>query len=523
MGSAHQHDHADLLLRDLRRPAARARRSRRSRRRSRRPTASAAPRSCGATSRRSIRRWRTCTRCRCRPRSPRTHARPPLVSERAPDFVQKVTAVMLAGKGDLLPVSAFPVDGTWPIGDGEVGEAQHRARDSGLGPEDLHPVQPVRAGLPARGDPRQGLRRRARWPARRRRSSRRRTRAPSSRASTTRFRSRPRTAPAATSASTSARPRTAPTRSTRRSTCTPQAPLRDAERDELRLLPRICPRLDRDGDRAKLDHKSSQFLEPLFEYSGACAGCGETPYLKLLTQLFGDRLLIANATGCSSIYGGNLPTTPYTTNRDGRGPGVVELAVRGQRGVRLRLPAGARRPRGAARGAGRAPGAADRRRSGHASCSTRISRARPASRRSASACVALRRQLAGIDTRRGAPARNARRLPGEEERLARRRRRLGLRHRLRRPRSRARQPARRQHPRARHRGLLEHRRPAVEGDAARRRGQVRRRPARRSARRISVCSRTCTATSTSRRSRSAPRWRRRCRRSSKPSRTTGRR
>src|SRR5204863_3514682 len=68
------------------------------------------------------------------------------------------------------------------------------------------------------------------------------------------------------------------------------------------------------------DHKSSQFLEPLFEYSGACAGCGETPYLKLLTQLFGDRLLIANATGCSSIYGGNLPTTPYTTNREGRGP-----------------------------------------------------------------------------------------------------------------------------------------------------------------------------------------------------------
>jgi pyruvate-ferredoxin/flavodoxin oxidoreductase len=66
--------------------------------------------------------------------------------------------------------------------------------------------------------------------------------------------------------------------------------------------------------------KSSQFLLPLFEYSGACAGCGETPYLKLLTQLYGDRLIIANATGCSSIYGGNLPTTPYTTNPDGRGP-----------------------------------------------------------------------------------------------------------------------------------------------------------------------------------------------------------
>jgi pyruvate-ferredoxin/flavodoxin oxidoreductase len=66
--------------------------------------------------------------------------------------------------------------------------------------------------------------------------------------------------------------------------------------------------------------KGTQFLAPLFEFSGACAGCGETPYLKLLTQLFGDRLVIANATGCSSIYGGNLPTTPYCANGDGRGP-----------------------------------------------------------------------------------------------------------------------------------------------------------------------------------------------------------
>jgi pyruvate-ferredoxin/flavodoxin oxidoreductase len=69
-----------------------------------------------------------------------------------------------------------------------------------------------------------------------------------------------------------------------------------------------------------IDVKSSQFFLPLFEYSGACAGCGETPYIKLLTQLFGDRLLIANATGCSSIYGGNLPATPYTVDKDGRGP-----------------------------------------------------------------------------------------------------------------------------------------------------------------------------------------------------------
>ncbi|SNR73576.1 pyruvate-ferredoxin/flavodoxin oxidoreductase [Lutibacter agarilyticus] len=66
--------------------------------------------------------------------------------------------------------------------------------------------------------------------------------------------------------------------------------------------------------------KGSQFLEPLFEFSGACSGCGETPYIKLITQLYGDSIMIANATGCSSIYGGNLPTTPYTTNKEGRGP-----------------------------------------------------------------------------------------------------------------------------------------------------------------------------------------------------------
>jgi pyruvate-ferredoxin/flavodoxin oxidoreductase len=98
----------------------------------------------------------------------------------------------------------------------------------------------------------------------------------------------------------------------------PQAPLRAAERDNWEFfvgLPEV--------DRNKLVHtrvKDLQLLQPLFEFSGACSGCGETPYIKLLTQLFGDRLYIANATGCSSIYGGNLPTTPYTSNPEGRGP-----------------------------------------------------------------------------------------------------------------------------------------------------------------------------------------------------------
>ena len=98
----------------------------------------------------------------------------------------------------------------------------------------------------------------------------------------------------------------------------PQPPLRDKYNEFWDYFLKI-PELSRE----KLAHaqvKDSQLLEPLFEYSGACAGCGETPYISTMTRLFGDRALIANATGCSSIYGGNLPTTPYTVNADGRGP-----------------------------------------------------------------------------------------------------------------------------------------------------------------------------------------------------------
>jgi pyruvate-ferredoxin/flavodoxin oxidoreductase len=98
----------------------------------------------------------------------------------------------------------------------------------------------------------------------------------------------------------------------------PQRDLRDPESTNYRFflnLPEVDRRLVK-----RTGVKGSQFLEPLFEYSGACAGCGETPYLKLATQLFGDRMLVANATGCSSIYGGNLPTTPWATDPSGRGP-----------------------------------------------------------------------------------------------------------------------------------------------------------------------------------------------------------
>jgi len=95
-------------------------------------------------------------------------------------------------------------------------------------------------------------------------------------------------------------------------------PLLTAERENIAFFETLPV-----NDRARVDFgdvRGVQFLEPLFEFSGACGGCGETPYLKLLSQLFGDRAQIANATGCSSIYGGNLPVTPWTKDADGRGP-----------------------------------------------------------------------------------------------------------------------------------------------------------------------------------------------------------
>ena len=107
-------------------------------------------------------------------------------------------------------------------------------------------------------------------------------------------------------------------RVTRRSISEHPEPLLESERHNIAFFEELPV-----NDRTRVDFgtvRGTQFLEPLFEFSGACAGCGETPYLKLLSQLFGDRLTIANATGCSSIYGGNQPTTPWTVDADGHGP-----------------------------------------------------------------------------------------------------------------------------------------------------------------------------------------------------------
>jgi len=245
-----------------------------------------------------------------------THGRPPLIAAQAPDFMQKVTSVMMAGHGDLLPVSAFPVDGTWPTATARW-EKRNIAQEIPLWDPEfciqcnkcafVCPHAAIRAKVydPAHleGAPGEFLSRDYRgadWKG----SSYTIQVAPED---CTGCRLCVQVCPAKDKAN----PRH------KAINMEPQLPVRERERENYNFFLQI-PEADR--TLIKLDNKGTQFLEPLFEYSGACAGCGETPYLKLLTQLFGDRLLIANATGCSSIYGGNLPTTPYTVNREGRGP-----------------------------------------------------------------------------------------------------------------------------------------------------------------------------------------------------------
>jgi pyruvate-ferredoxin/flavodoxin oxidoreductase len=251
------------------------------------------------------------------PAATAARSRPPLVSERAPDFVQQITAVILAGKGDLLPVSAFPVDGTWP-----VATAKWEKRNLALEIPVWDSKICIQCNQCALVCPHAAIRAKVYDEAAL-------ADAPATFKSTAykgnEYKGKQYTIQVAPEDCTGcnlcvnvcpAKDRTNPKH--KAIDMHAQAPLRAAERENYAFfldLPEVAR-----ADITRIDHKSSQFLEPLFEYSGACAGCGETPYLKLLTQLFGDRLLIANATGCSSIYGGNLPTTPYTTNSDGRGP-----------------------------------------------------------------------------------------------------------------------------------------------------------------------------------------------------------
>ncbi|MGA9116271.1 MAG: pyruvate:ferredoxin (flavodoxin) oxidoreductase [Bacteroidota bacterium] len=242
---------------------------------------------------------------------------PPVVSEEAPEFVKNVTARIIAGFGDSLPVSAFSCDGTWPVATARW-EKRNIALEIPVWDERwciqcnkcvlVCPHAAIRvkvcepsllAGAPAtfktmeyKGPEYKGMRYTV---------------------------------------------QTAPEDCTGCGMCVDVCPAKNKTETRLKALNMEAQPPIRDRERSHYDFflslpevdratikadsvKGSQFFQPLFEYSGACGGCGETPYVKLASQLFGDRMVVANATGCSSIYGGNLPTTPWAVNPDGRGP-----------------------------------------------------------------------------------------------------------------------------------------------------------------------------------------------------------
>ncbi len=242
----------------------------------------------------------------------------PPVSAGAPEFVLQVTAPLIAGQGDCLPVSALPNDGTYPTGTAAY-EKRNLAQEIPVWENDICsqcgkcplvcPHAAIRSKIYAENEL---------------------DTAPEN------FKSMPMKGKGFAE-STFISYQVAPEDCTGCGLCVDICPIRDksnASRKALNMRP-IEPLLEKEKqnwafyleipefDRAELKIntiKGAMALEPLFEFSGCCSGCGETPYVKLASQLFGDRMLVANATGCSSIYGGNLPTTPWTKNSDGRGP-----------------------------------------------------------------------------------------------------------------------------------------------------------------------------------------------------------
>ena len=240
-----------------------------------------------------------------------------MVPADAPEFVRSVTAMMMAGRGDELPVSALPVDGTYPSGTTRY-EKRNISDQVAVWDEDLC----IQCGNCSFVCPHSVIRSRYYGPS-------------GLEGAPETFRSALLNGPGL--------PETRYTLQVYVEDCTgcglcveacpvsaggepvhrainlaAREPLVADERENIAFFEGLP-----EADRSRVDFgtvRGTQFLEPLFEFSGACAGCGETPYLKLLSQLFGDRLTVANATGCSSIYGANLPTTPWTAGTDGRGP-----------------------------------------------------------------------------------------------------------------------------------------------------------------------------------------------------------
>ncbi|MGA2273949.1 MAG: pyruvate:ferredoxin (flavodoxin) oxidoreductase [Bryobacteraceae bacterium] len=242
--------------------------------------------------------------------------RPP-VPAAAPEFVQKVTARIVAGEGDDLPVSAMPIDGTFPSA-----TAQWEKRNIALEIPEWDEKLCIQCGKCVLVCPHSVIRAKvydAKYLA-----------------------GAPATFKAVPAAWKDMKDRkytlqVAPEDCTGCTLCVEFCPVKDKTQVKRRAINMVAQPPIRETEAANWDFflgipetdraalsmkqvKDVQLLRPLFEFSGACSGCGETPYVKLMTQLFGDRMYIGNATGCSSIYGGNLPTTPYCTNAEGRGP-----------------------------------------------------------------------------------------------------------------------------------------------------------------------------------------------------------
>lgn len=242
--------------------------------------------------------------------------RPP-VAAGAPAFVQNVTAEIIAGRGDLLPVSAMPVDGTYPSGTAKW-EKRNIALEIPVWDESICiqcgkcvfvcPHAVIRAKVydskHLEGAPAAFKHAPARWKE---------------------FEGMQYTLQVSPEDCTGCTlcVEVCPVKNKSETrlkaiNMASQPPIREQENENWNFFENI-PEMDREKVNLHLV-KDDQLLQPLFEFSGACAGCGETPYLKLITQLFGERAYVANATGCSSIYGGNLPTTPWSYNAEGRGP-----------------------------------------------------------------------------------------------------------------------------------------------------------------------------------------------------------
>ena len=246
-----------------------------------------------------------------------SHDSKPIVPAAAPEFVRKVSAAMMAGRGDQLPVSALPIDGTYPSGTSKY-EKRNISDQVAVWDSELC----IQCGNCSFVCPHSVIRTRYY-------DSSQLEEAPAG------FKSARLNGPGLPGTGytlqvyvedctgcglcVEACPVSAGGDPVRRAiNLDERERLLEGERQNISFFEGLP-----EADRSRVDFgtvRGTQFLEPLFEFSGACAGCGETPYLKLMSQLFGDRLVVANATGCSSIYGGNLPTTPWTFGSDGRGP-----------------------------------------------------------------------------------------------------------------------------------------------------------------------------------------------------------